>query len=192
VHWRYGGVETPEWHERLAHDTPPGIDLQRVPEDRSLVDMLLAGELDALALTHAPTAYYAPERPMRRLVVDYVALEQEYYRRTRLFPIMHCIVVRRDVYTANPWVAQSLYDAFVQSKRAGMELVAGADVPYPWWQDVATAELQRLFEDGDAFPYGIAANRTVLESGATYSYEQGLSARRVTVEELFAPELLGT
>jgi 4,5-dihydroxyphthalate decarboxylase len=189
IHWRYGGVETPYWAERLEHATPAGVDLQRIPPDRSLVGMLEAGELDALALTHAPKSFHEGSPKIRRLFPDYRPVEQDYFRRTGYFPIMHTVVVRRDVYEANRWVATSLLRAFQEAKEAGRRRVRDMDilaVSDPWWE----TELEAVDEvfGGDPFPYGFAANANILEAATQYSFEQGLSQRKLDPAELFAPE----
>ncbi len=191
IRWRYGGVETPYWAERLEHPPPPGVELERIPEDRSLVGMLEAGELDALALTHAPKLFHDGSPAIRRLFSDYRPIEEDYFRRTGLYPIMHTVVIRRDVYAANPWLATSLLRAFEEAKAVGrrrthdMDVLAVSD---PWWEPELAA-VDALF-GGDPFPYGLAANLAAVEAMTQYSFEQGLSARKLDPLELFASETL--
>ena len=191
IQWRYGGVETPYWAERLEHPTPPGIDLQRIPADRSLVQMLEAGELDALALTHSPKLFVDASPKIRRLFPDYRPVEEDYFRRTGFFPIMHTVVIRRDVYEANRWVATSLLRAFQEAKEVGRRRMRNMDVlavSDPWWETELEA-VDSVF-GGDAFPYGFAANASILEAMTQFSSEQGLSQRKLDPAELFAPETL--
>jgi 4,5-dihydroxyphthalate decarboxylase len=193
VRWRYGGVEAPYWAERLEHPTPPGIELERIPADRSLVDLLEAGELDALAATHAPRRFREGSPKIRRLFPDYRPVEEDYFRRTGLFPIMHTVVIRRDVYETNRWLAVSLLRAFEESKAIGrkrthdMDVLAVSD---PWWEPELEG-VDALF-GGDPFPYGLSANLATLEAVTQYSFEQGLSSRKLEPAELFAPETLDT
>ncbi len=128
---------------------------------------------------------------MRRLFEDYVDVERAYFRRTRIFPIMHTIVIRRDVYRANPWVAQSLLKAFVEAKRRVYENLStthALTTMLPW--QVAQVEEARREMGEDWWPYGLEPNRHVLETFLRYHHEQGLSKRRLRAEELFAPETL--
>ena len=193
IRWRYGGVETPYWAERLEHPPPPGVEIERIPADRSLSDLLESGELDALALTHAPRLFREGSPKIRRLFPDYRQVEEDYFRRTGLFPIMHTVVIRRDVYEANRWLAVSLLRAFEESKAVGrrrthdMDVLAVSD---PWWEPELES-VDALFR-GDPFPYGFSANATALEAVTQYSFEQGLSGRKLDPAELFAPETLDT
>ncbi len=189
IHWWTGGLTSPEYHERLAHNVPSDVRLDRIPSDQSLEGMLESGELDALVTPTPPLPFRAGSRNIRRLFEDYPSVEREYYRQTGIFPIMHTVVVRRDVYEANPWVPRALMDAFAESKRVGMERmreVGTLAVSLPWLAP-ALAEVDELFQ-GDAFSYGMERNRPVLEALVQYSYEQGLSERKLEVPDLFAAE----
>jgi 4,5-dihydroxyphthalate decarboxylase len=128
---------------------------------------------------------------VRRLFPNYQEVEADYYRRTGIVPIMHMIVIRRRVYEANPWVARSLYDGFVEAKRLcykRMDDTGAAAASLVWLQ--AHLEAERAVFGPDHWPYGFAPIRKTVEALTTYVYEQGLSDRQVAVEELFAPELL--
>lgn len=191
VHWWTGGLKTPEYHERHHHGLPPGVTLDRIPIDKALEPMLDAGEIDALFHAHAPDSFRAGSPNVRRLFPDYRQVEMDYYRRTRLFPVMHTVVVRRDVYEANPWIVVSLLDAFEASKQMGYARMRDLDtlaIGHPWaaaeWDDV------RAEFGGDPFMYGYEANLALLEAMTVYSFEQGLSDRKLSPEELFAPEAI--
>lgn len=191
VDWRYGGIYTPEYQERRRHEPPPGVSVSRIPADQSLTSMFAAGELDAF-VTFDPAPYRDGAPGIRRLFRDYRAVERDYFTRTGFFPIMHMVVVRRDVYEANPWVATSILEAFVESKRLGlarMRDVNALAVTLPWIEDELD-EVDELF-GGDPFPYGFEQNRAILEAMTRYSHEQGLTARKLDPEELFAPETVG-
>jgi 4,5-dihydroxyphthalate decarboxylase len=128
---------------------------------------------------------------VRRLFPNYRELEQDYYRRTRIYPIMHTVVIRRDVYERDPWVAPSLYQAFCAAKEHCYDLLLETGAPrasFAWLQPMIEAE-QALI-GADWFPYGIMPNRESLEALLQYTHEQGLTARRVRIEELFAPTTL--
>ena len=186
-----GGEEQPGRDEKLKLDLPTSIRLQAIPETKTLSRMLADGELDALVTARAPSTFQSEPKKVKRLFPDYAKLEKEYFRRTRIFPIMHTVVIRRDVYAANPWVAQSLYKALVASKARAYALydqTAALHSMLPWSQ--AQAEETRREMGEDWWPYGLEANRQVLETFLRYHHEQGLSRRLFSPDELFAGETL--
>lgn len=190
IRWWVGGLREPGYAERLAHEPPPGVAIERIPEDRALEEMLAAGELDALVATFAPEPFRRGEG-VERLFSDYRRVEEDYFRRTGLFPIMHTVVVRRDVYEASPWVARSLLEAFDESRRrarARLRHLGTLAVMHPWIAD----ELERVEEllGGDPFVDGLEANLPALRALARYSLEQGLAERELDLRELFAEETL--
>jgi 4,5-dihydroxyphthalate decarboxylase len=192
VHWFEGGLNTADWAERLRHDPPPGVQLERIPPDRTLNELLEAGELDAIAASQPPRAFRDGSPRVRRLFPNYREVEREYFERTRFYPIMHMVAVRRDIYDANRWVPVSLLRGMAESRRHAYEQMHDPDVPpvgHPWWH-AELEDLDSLF-GGDPYPYGFEANRAILEAMTTYSYEQGLSVRKVDPTELFARETLG-
>jgi 4,5-dihydroxyphthalate decarboxylase len=191
LHWLYGGLNEPNYQERLRHDVPEGVRLEPIARDQTLAALLEAGELDAIAASQPPWQFREGLPGIRRLFGDFRAVERAFYERTGFLPIMHMVVMRRDVYEANRWIAVSLLDAFVRSRARGYAQLHDPDVPpvtHPWWHDEID-ELDRLF-GGDPFRYGLPANAAILEAMTTYSHEQGLSSRKVAPEELFAPEVL--
>ena len=183
-----GGEEEPGRDEKLALDLPKDIRLRPIGTNQTLSRMLADGELDALITARAPSTF--PEKA-HRLFPNYADVEKEYYRRTKLFPIMHTVVIRRDVYAKNPWVAQSLYKAFTEAKAKAYALydqTAALPAMLPWLVS-HTEEIRKEMGD-DWWPYGLEPNRKVLETFLRYHHEQGLSRRRFAPEELFAPETL--
>jgi len=188
-----GGEEEPGRDEKLKIQVPPSIRLQPIPGDKTLSRMLADGELDALVTARAPSTFHKEPQNVKRLFQNYVEVEKDYYRRTKLFPIMHTIVLRRDVYQANPWIAQSLYKAFSAAKAKAYELynqTAALPAMVPW----LTAQLEEARREmgEDWWPYGLEPNRKVLDTFLRYHHEQGLSKRRLTPDELFAKETLQT
>jgi 4,5-dihydroxyphthalate decarboxylase len=130
-----------------------------------------------------------PNSPVQRLFADYESVERDYYQKTKLFPIMHLVVMRREVYEANRWLAKAMVGAFEESKALGqrrLRAITGLAVGLPWLAP-AIDTVDQMF-DGDAFPYGLAANSHVLEAMTQYAHEQGLTPRKVDVGELCAPE----
>ncbi|MGH9183936.1 MAG: ABC transporter substrate-binding protein [Acidimicrobiales bacterium] len=191
VRWWEGGLLEPGFQERFPVELPPDVRVGRIPPDRTLEGMLASGDLDALVTVQPPRAFGSAGSPVRRLFPDHRRVEREYYERTGLFPIMHLVVLRRDVYEADRWLAASLLQGFSAAKLAGqrrLRSVAGLAVGLPWLE-AFLQEVDELF-GGDAFPYGVPRNRQVIEAACRYSYEQGLSPRVVAAEELFAPEVL--
>jgi 4,5-dihydroxyphthalate decarboxylase len=186
-----GGEEEPGRVEKLKLDLPSTIRLRPIPVDKTLSRMLADGELDALVTARAPSTFTSRPDAVRRLFPDYVEKEKDYYRRTKIFPIMHTIVIRRDVYAKNPWVAQSLYKAFTDAKAKAYALynqTAALPAMVPWL--IAALEEARREMSEDWWPYGLEPNRAVLETFLRYHHEQGLSRRRLTPDELFARETL--
>jgi 4,5-dihydroxyphthalate decarboxylase len=128
---------------------------------------------------------------VRRLFENYLEVEQAYYRKTRIFPIMHTVVIRRSLYQQHPWIAVSLYKAFVQAQRATYEdlsVTAASKAMVPWLNR-HVEDARRLMGD-DFWPYGFVPNRDTLATFLRYHHEQGLSKRLLPPEELFAPETL--
>jgi len=188
-----GGEEEPGRDEKQKLDLPPTIGLSSIGKNQTLSAMLAEGELDALVTARAPSTFKSKPDAVKRLFPDYVAKEKEYYRRTRIFPIMHTVVIRRDVYAKNPWVAQSLYKAFAAAKKIASDMyaqTAALSSMLPW--STAQADETRAEMGEDWWPYGLGPNRHVLETFLRYHHEQGLSKRLYKPEELFARETLET
>jgi 4,5-dihydroxyphthalate decarboxylase len=189
VHWRSGGEEVPGRVEKLKLELPPDVDYQLIPQDKTLSNMLDAGEIDALFTARAPSCFVKGSPNVKRLFANYWEVEQEYYMRTGIFPIMHAVALKRSVYEANPWIAMSLYKACVASKNLTLQslqhtFALHATLPWLVWH----VDQTRKVMGDDWWPYGIEKNRTTIEAMAQYSFEQGLSKRKMSIEELFAPE----
>ena len=186
-----GGEEEAGRIEKLKLELPPQIRVRPIGPTQTLAQMIAAGEIDALVTARAPSTFYRQPEAVKRLFTDYVTAERDYYRRTKIFPIMHTVVIRREVYEENRWVAQSLYKALEAAKAHAMELyrqTAAMPAMLPWL--VAHLEEARREMGEDWWPYGLEPNRHVLDTFLRYHHEQGLSKRRLQPEELFAPETL--
>lgn len=191
IRWRTGGLREPDFRERLPTKLPDEVRIERIPSDQSLERLLREGGLDALITTEQPPYFGESEPSVRRLFADYGEVEREYFRRTSLFPIMHLVVLRRDLYEEYPWLAESLTRAFMSAKSVGwdrMRFQPSLPVMLPWLQE-QIEELDRAFEL-DVWPYGVSANVTVLRAMTKYAAEQGLTSRQLEIAELFAPETL--
>jgi 4,5-dihydroxyphthalate decarboxylase len=186
-----GGEEQPGRDEKIKLHLPPSITVKPIGPTQTLSQMIAEGEIDALVTARAPSTFHTQPDKVQRLFPSYVEQEKAYYRRTKIFPIMHTVVIRRDVYQRSPWVAQSLYKAFVAAKASAFELyrqTAAMPAMLPWF--VAHVEEARREMGDDWWPYGLAPNRHVLDTFLRYHHEQGLSKRRFAPEELFAKETL--
>ncbi|GBF32530.1 4,5-dihydroxyphthalate decarboxylase [Desulfocucumis palustris] len=188
IHWRTGGMEQPGRIEKIKIKLPSDVDCQPIPVDKTLAQMLETGEIDAVINARIPSTFYNGHN-VKRLFENYHEVEAEYFRKTGIFPIMHCIAIRHDVYYANPWVAMSLFKALKEAKNIVMANFKNTSALYatlPWM--VYEVERTKAIMGEDFWPYGIEPNRKALESICQYSYEQGLSEKLMTVEELFAKE----
>jgi 4,5-dihydroxyphthalate decarboxylase len=189
IRWWTGGLYTPDFAERMPMKLPPEIHHKRIPEHETLEGMLSAGKLDALVTVEPPRAFLAGSPDVQRLFPNYREVELDYFQRTGFFPIMHLVVIRRDVYEKNRWLAVSMMEAFEQAKQVGrarMHYQGAYAVGLPWLN--AEMEVIDQFFGGDAFPYGVAKNRKILAQMLVYAHEQGLTEYRLGVDELFAPE----
>jgi 4,5-dihydroxyphthalate decarboxylase len=187
VRYRTGGLHEPGRVAKVAHDRPPGVDIEPIPAGRTLADMLASGEIDALYTPRVPRTF--GHDGVRRLFADPRAEEERYFAATGIFPIMHVVVLRRDVYERRPWLAQSLYKAFSQARAdadARLAETAASRAMLPWaYADAArTAEVM-----GPRFwTYGLAGNEETLRTFVRYAREQGLIKTEPSPAELFAPE----
>ena len=153
--------------------------------------MLAAGALDALFSARAPSCFIDKTAPVERLFKDYQTAEKSYFQQTGIFPIMHALGIRKDVAEEHPWLPMSLCKAFEQAKQIAMQdmrEVAAIKLTLPWLTSVVEETVAVMGED--FWPYGVDANRHVLEAMFRYSYEQGLSARQLEIEEVFVKSTL--
>jgi 4,5-dihydroxyphthalate decarboxylase len=186
-----GGEEEPGRSEKIRLSLPPEIRLVPIPEGKTLSAMLTAGDIDALYTARPPSSFVPSSVNVRRLFEDYAKVECDYYTKTKIFPIMHTIVIRRDVYESAPWVAQSFSKAFSQAKEIAYRDLydSGAlSTMLPWLTQ--HVEETRALMGTDFWPYGLEKNTHTLEIFLRYSFEQGLSKRLLRADDLFAPETL--
>ncbi len=191
INWYQGGEEQPGRKDRVEFDLPAKIRLEVIPEDRTLNAMIESGEIDALMSPRMPSCFLSGSQKVRRLFPDYKRVEMDYFRKTGLFPLMHLMVIRMDIYEKNPWVAQSLYKAFCEAKDLCFSKIYDSNVlrtSLPW--TLADYEETRLLMGEDYWPYGFAPNRHGLETLHSYLLEQGLIKKSLDLEKLFAPSCL--
>ena len=187
VHWVQAGVNMPGREEMVKLKLPENVTCQRI-RDRSLNEMLLAGDLDAVLSARPPAGF---GNGIRRLYGDFEQAEEAYYRKTGIFPIMHVLAARTEVLERHPWVAMNLMKAFEEAKqRSIMRLsdITASHFPLAWIRPY-TDRMRSLFGE-DFWPYGVAKNRTTLEAFLGFACEQGVCHRRLSPEELFSKQTL--
>src|SRR5262245_21359705 len=188
IRWVQGAVEKSGSHG--SPHAPPLLKpapIEINSSGKSLEELLAAGEIDALVGSRKPPVL-GRSAQIARLFPDFRAIERSFWQQTGIFPIMHLIALRRELYEEHPWIAQSLYDAFVEAKAralARMHYGGSLSVMLPWLMS-EVEEVDELF-GGDAWPYGIESNRPTLEALVQYMVEQDFIARAMPIEELFVP-----
>jgi 4,5-dihydroxyphthalate decarboxylase len=190
IEWVQAGVNEPGRREKVAVRLPDGVSVTPMPGD-SLNQMLLDGRLDAVISAQAPAAFLGDQSSVRRLLVEPLAAEQAYWSQTGVFPIMHIVAISQELVDEHRWLAGNLVAAFEQAKRLSLarardEMISRYPIP-----SVATLADQAAETYGDDFwPYGLEPNRRTLEAFLLFAYEQGVAARLLEPEELFAPTTL--
>lgn len=195
MQWVQAGVNQPGRAEKVRLTLPAGIHYASAP-DKSLNQMLLDGSVDAVMTARAPAAFGTD---VQRLMPDYQAAEQAYFKATRVYPIMHALVIKTAVLDAHPWVAMNVYKAFVQAKTQSMARlsdITASHAPLPWLADYA-GRMQAIF-GADFFPYGVGTdaggqiNRATLQAFCKFGHAQGVCDRLLDVDELFPKNVLGS
>jgi len=194
VEWVQGGVNQPGRLEMGKTKVPSGIKITQVPE-RSLSEMLIEGDLEAIISARPPDAFLQGDGQIQRLMPNHRDIEFDYFKRTGVYPIMHTIAIKRDAYELNPWIAANLMTAFEEAKVKMVERMSDINVsriPLPWLPDTFEKTKTEFFPNGDYWPYGIEHNRTTLETFLNYCHKQGVIHKKITPEDLFVPETLKT
>jgi len=186
----YDDVNDAGRREKVELKLPPGIRYLPCP-DQSLSGMLADGTIDAVLSARPPRVFL--ERPdlVARLFPDYRPLEQAYWQKTGVFPIMHVIAIRREVYEARRWIAANLMAGFEAAKARSIARVAditASAMPLPWVADYAAQSREVMGED--IWPYGVEGNRATLAAFCNWAWEQGVCGRHMAPEDLFVPESL--
>ncbi|MPZ58065.1 MAG: ABC transporter substrate-binding protein [Rhizobiales bacterium] len=188
IHWVQGAMDAPG-----AHGSPTVLPLLKPvsieinTSNHSLSELLERGEIDAIIGATLPKSLRT-NSDIARLFPDYDQAEAAYYRKTRIFPIMHLVAIRRDVYEAHPFIAESLYRAFCDAKALALEHMrfSGALRYMLPWLMTSVDQIDDVFE-GDPWPYGVEANRPTLEALAMYLAEQAIIPAPIKVDDLFVP-----
>ncbi|WP_205927358.1 ABC transporter substrate-binding protein [Rhizobium sp. P32RR-XVIII] len=188
ITWVRGGMDTPGRPEKIKVILPPEIKLVDAPEGETLNGMLQRGEIDGFVGPRAPRCFDEGDPAIGRLFSDTVGEAEAYFNRTKIFPIMHVLGLRRSLADANPWLPGALLKAFTKSKRLAEEALADTSatkVTMPFVED--NLSRARSIMGPDLWPYGLPPNLATLDTFLRYHFEQGLSPRRVKAEELFHP-----
>ena len=189
IRWYQAGVNEAGRREKVTLKLPRGVELTVMP-DRSLSQMLLDRELDAVFSARPPAPYLAGDSRIRRLFTNSQAVEEAYVRKTGIFPIMHVVALRRELYQRAPWLAMNFLKAFDEAKRRSLRRLAdrvASFYPMPWMEE-RMREMQQLLGE-DPWPYGVEPNRVTLDAFLQYAFEQGVCHRRLEPEDLFPPEV---
>ena len=188
IEWVRGGIEHPARPEKIAFTLPPGVRLTDAPEGKTISELLVEGEIDGFIAPRAP-AIASPE--IGWLFRDPMAAGKDYFRRTGIFPIMHLIGVRRTLAERHPWLPAAVLKAFEQAKNFALDQltdVSATKVTLPFVEEQLKAARELMGDD--FWPYGVAANRKTLDSFLHHHHAQGISPRRLSVDELFHPATL--
>lgn len=189
IEWIQAGVDQPGRMEKVKLKLPPGLNCRPAP-DKSLSGMLVSGEIDAALSAHAPSCFEHGHPNVTRLFEDYLDVEMKYVKETGIFPIMHTIAMKREIFERTPWVAVNLFVAFEEARRRSVARAlnnTSSALPLPWGYEFA-----RRMQDvvgKELLPYGVEANRTTLDAFLQYAFEQGVCHRRLKPEELFPPQV---
>lgn len=197
AHYFIGGINNPvprwDWLPFNPYYRSQAV-VEELGPAQTLDQMLDSGAIDALVTPVMPQSWLNGSPNVRRLFEDYEPVERDYFRRTGIFPIMHTVVIRREVYSKDPWIARAIFQAFLESKEAAYQKYRAGDAfmhfyyMVPWF--AALRDENRKLMGSDVWPYGLRANRKTIDAFLRYHHEQGISKRRYRAEEVFAAETL--
>jgi len=193
IHWIRGGMFEAGRLEKITITLPNDVKLDDAPADRTLSDMLETGEVDGIIGPRVPTPFERGHAHVGWLFADPVAAAKDYFKRTGIFPIMHVIGVRRELAERHQWLPAAVFKAFAQAKAVALESLgdtSSSKVTLPFIEE-RLMETRALMGE-DFWSYGVEQNRKVLDYFLGQHHAQGLSPRRVSVEELFHPGTLET
>src|SRR6516162_8604733 len=193
IHWIRGGIEELGRPEKIVVRLPPGVRLDDAPQGATISGLLEKGEIDGFIAPRPPSFIERGHPDVGWLFRDPVAAAKEWYRRTAIFPIMHLIGIRRRLAEAHPWLPVAAFKAFEQSKTAALAALSDTSatkVTLPFVEE--TLKSVRELMGRDFWSYGVEPNRKALEFFLRHHHAQGLSARLMTVEEVFHPSVYET
>lgn len=188
VTWVRGGIDTPGRPEKIKLELPPGVKIESAPEDKTISDLLNEGAIDGFIAPRPPSGAAARNPDCAWLFDDPTAVAKDYYRRTGIFPIMHVVGIRKELAQQHRWLPGAVFKAFSESKAKALELLADTSatkVTLPFVEEQLKAARETLGQD--FWSYGVEKNRRTLEAFLHHHHAQGLSARKVALDELFDP-----
>lgn len=188
VTWVRGGIDTPGRPEKIKLDLPAGVKVESAPEGKTISDLLDEGSIDAFIAPRPPSGAAMHNPNVAWLFDDPTAIAKDYYRRTGIFPIMHVVGIRKELAQQHPWLPGAVFKGFSESKTKALELLADTSatkVTLPFVEEQLKAARETLGED--FWSYGVAPNRKTLEAFLHHHHAQGLSAKKVALDELFHP-----
>lgn len=188
MRWFVGGLSTPTEKPLIPLHLPAGVELEFLGPGETLEQMLAEDRLDALFSISFPKLFLEGSPRIARLFANFKEVEADYYRRTKILPIMHTVVLREDLHRRHPFAAKSLYRAFCEARDLALEAYYDTDallVALPFLIE-HIEESRRIF-GGDFWAYGLEANRPSWDALCRYVYEQGLAPRRIKPDDLFVP-----
>ena len=188
IRWVRGGIETPERPEKISLSLPPGVVVESAPEGLTISELLNRGEIDGFMAPRPPTRDVLANPAIGWLFDDPTAAAKDYFRRTRIFPIMHVVGVRKTLVEAHPWLPGALQKAFTQAKEVALEALndtSATKVTMPFVEEQLKAARDTL--GPDYWSYGVAGNEVTIDTFLRHHHSQGLSSRRLSVEEVFHP-----
>ncbi len=186
--WVRGGIDTPGRPEKIKLALPPGVKIESAPEDKTISDLLDDGEIDGFIAPRPPSGAAARNPACGWLFDDPTAVAKDYYHRTGIFPIMHVVGIRKELAQQHRWLPGAVFKAFSESKAKALELLADTSatkVTLPFVEEQLKAARETLGQD--FWSYGVEKNRKTLEAFLHHHHAQGLSARKVALNELFDP-----
>ncbi len=187
LRWRLGGLEQPS-----TKSTPPdplaGVEIENIPAGKTLASMLADGEIDAIFSARPPSCFLKGAPNVGRLFADTRAVEQAYYKKSGVYPLMHAVGIRNSLVAAHPWMARAVFDGFLKAREAAiadLQKLAAFSVTLPWVEAEYRATQAVLGKD--IWPYGLEENRKAIDTLCRYLHEQGFTRQRMAAAELFAP-----
>ncbi len=195
--WIIGGLDWPMKPIDFVPNThPANVRVSNIPQGKELGAMLDDGEIDVLISADNPKCILENSPKVTRLFPNYPAVERDYYQRTGIFPIMHTVVIRKDLLAKNAGLAKAVYQSFCEAKKAAVEnyehglIFNSVEIMFPWFSNFINEDRAVLGQDW--WPYGVGANRKAVDLILRYHYEQGVTDRLYKIEDIFVPELLNT
>ncbi len=192
IHWRTGGLEQPGRQEKSPVTPPDGFDVTRIGDTETLTDKLLRGDIAALITARTPSAFLRCDPRITRLWPDFRSAERAYFEATAVIPIMHVVVVKRELVAAHPWLANNLVDAFDAARRPVQRelLDTAVSTSSLIWESAYAQDEAAVF--GDPFRNGVAENAATLDALLNYAHNQGFTDRMLAYDEVFVPSTVSS